>query len=106
MAWELEGTDDFEAWYAGLSGAEQADVIAVVDLLEEKGPHLDHPYTSGISTSRHAHMRELRIQHAGRPYRVLYALRSPTLCHSVAGWRQDGQRSPVRRTCAESRPSV
>jgi hypothetical protein len=31
------------------------------------------PHSSGVETSRHAHMRELRIQHEGRPYRVLYA---------------------------------
>lgn len=31
------------------------------------------PHSSGIETSRHKHMRELRIQHEGRPYRVLYA---------------------------------
>lgn len=33
---------------------------------------IDRPM-SGIETSRHKHMRELRIQHEGRPYRVLYA---------------------------------
>jgi len=31
------------------------------------------PHSSGVETSRHKHMRELRIQHKGRPYRVLYA---------------------------------
>ena len=31
------------------------------------------PHSSGIETSRHKHMRELRIQHEGRPYRVIYA---------------------------------
>jgi hypothetical protein len=31
------------------------------------------PHSSGVGTSRHTHMRELRIQHEGRPYRVLYA---------------------------------
>jgi len=30
-------------------------------------------HSSGAGASRHAHMRELRIQHEGRPYRVLYA---------------------------------
>lgn len=45
----------------------------VVLLLGDRGPQLDHPYSSGITQSRHSHMRELRIQHAGRPYRVLYA---------------------------------
>jgi hypothetical protein len=45
----------------------------VVDLLVEHGPALPFPYSSGIVGSRHRHMRELRIQHHGRPYRVLYA---------------------------------
>jgi hypothetical protein len=31
------------------------------------------PYSSGIAFSRHRHMRELRNQHEGRPYRVLFA---------------------------------
>ena len=31
------------------------------------------PHSSGVETSRHPRMRELRIQHEGRPYRVLYA---------------------------------
>jgi hypothetical protein len=31
------------------------------------------PHSSRIVASRHPHMRELRIQHEGRPYRVLYA---------------------------------
>ena len=42
-------------------------------LLVEKGPHLDHPHSSAIRGSTVGHMRELRKQHAGRPYRVLYA---------------------------------
>lgn len=73
MAWEVEGTDEFGDWFGGLTEAEREDVIAVVDLLVEKGPHLRYPHTTGVVQSRHDHMRELRIQHAGRPYRVLYA---------------------------------
>ena len=45
----------------------------VVELLAEHGPSLPFPYSSGIATSRHRHMRELRVQHEGRLYRVLYA---------------------------------
>jgi len=48
-------------------------VRASVGLLEERGPSLPFPYSSGVVTSRHERMRELRIQHRGRPYRVLYA---------------------------------
>ena len=47
--------------------------VAVVDLLIMLGPQLPFPYSSGIRQSRHGHMRELRIQHGGSPYRVLYA---------------------------------
>lgn len=73
MSWDVEFTDDFEAWWSSLDADEQDDIAAVVGLLEREGPTLRFPYSSGIESSRHPHMRELRIQHAGRPYRVLYA---------------------------------
>lgn len=49
------------------------DVAFVVDLLVQRGPTLEYPYSSAVHGSRHGHMRELRAQHRGRPYRVLYA---------------------------------
>lgn len=73
MEWEVEYTGEFEAWWDGLSEAEQEDVAAYVTLLEKKGPTLPFPYSSDIRGARHTHMRELRVQHKGRPYRVLYA---------------------------------
>ena len=71
--WEVEYTDEFGEWWNGLTEAEQESVDASVRLLEERGPHLGHPHSTGISRSKHPHMRELRVQHQGRPYRVLYA---------------------------------
>ena len=41
-------------------------------LLEGRGVSLGYPYSSAIEGSRHP-LRELRVQHEGRPYRVLYA---------------------------------
>lgn len=73
MEWEVEYTDEFEEWWDGLNEAEQEDVAAYVTLLEKKGPTLPYPYSSDIRGARHTHMRELRVQHKGRPYRVLYA---------------------------------
>ena len=73
MEWDVEFTDVFEDWWNGLDETEQEDVAACVGLLEQKGPSLPHPCSSGIKGSRHDHMRELRIQHAGKPYRALYA---------------------------------
>ncbi|MFM7670856.1 MAG: type II toxin-antitoxin system RelE/ParE family toxin, partial [Betaproteobacteria bacterium] len=48
-------------------------VAASVGLLEERGPNLGFPHSSGITRSTYDHMRELRTQHDGRPYRTLYA---------------------------------
>lgn len=73
MEWDIEVTDEFEAWWNELTEAEQEDITAVVELLAIKGPQLPYPHSSGIQGSKHGHMRELRIQHKGRPYRVLYA---------------------------------
>jgi hypothetical protein len=73
MEWIVEYTDEFGAWWGRLMAEEQEDINAVVILLQRLGPALRFPYTSSIGSSRHSHMRELRIQHAGRPYRVLYA---------------------------------
>jgi len=73
MLWEVEFTDELGVWWDSLSAAEQASIDATVSLLEVNGPNLPFPHCSAIDASRHGHMRELRIQHAGRPYRILYA---------------------------------
>ncbi len=73
MSWEVEYVDEFEAWWNTLDEDEQAKVDASVRLLEDEGPNLSFPHSSGIEGSRHSHMRELRIQVDGRPFRVLYA---------------------------------
>ncbi|MBI2404349.1 MAG: type II toxin-antitoxin system RelE/ParE family toxin [Gemmatimonadetes bacterium] len=73
MAWDVEYTDEFGRWWAGLTEDEQESVAACVELLEALGPQLQFPYSSGVQGSRLDRMRELRVQHAGRPYRVLYA---------------------------------
>jgi hypothetical protein len=73
MEYGVEYTDEFEGWWNGLSAEEQEDISAVVGLLEEKGPSLRRPHVGSIASSRHPNMKELIVQHAGRPYRVLFA---------------------------------
>jgi hypothetical protein len=73
MSWNVEHTDEFGNWWHDLSEAQQNDVTAIVLLLMEQGPQLPFPYSSGITGSRHTHMRELRVQSGGRPVRVFYA---------------------------------
>ena len=73
MAYQVEVSDEFKTWYEDLSEPEQNSVERVVMMLMETGPALGYPQSTGIKDSKFSHMRELRIQHEGRPYRVLYA---------------------------------
>jgi len=73
MECEVEYTDEFEAWWGKLTENEQESITAYVHLLEAKGIALGSPHSSDIRGSKHGHMRELRIQHGGDPYRVFYA---------------------------------
>ena len=73
MNWIVEYTDEFGEWWRDLSEDEQVSLDASVRLLEDRGPHLGFPHSSGINGSKHSHMRELRTQHDGRPFRTLYA---------------------------------
>ena len=90
MAWEVEYTDEFEAWWASLNEAEQVSVAASIGLLEAKGPNLGYPHSSGINGSRHGQMRELRTQHSGRPLRTLYAFDSRRMAILLIGGDKTG----------------
>jgi len=79
VAWDVEFTDEFGEWWESLSEEEQESVRAAVLLLRQRGPALPFPHSTKVVTSRHGVMRELRVQHAGRPYRVLYAF-DPRRC--------------------------
>ena len=67
MAWDVEFTGQFEAWWNSLSEEEQVEVSAKVELLQERGPTLPRPHADVISTSRHANMKELRGKSGGSP---------------------------------------
>src|SRR5215469_15858666 len=72
VSWAIEGTDEFQEWFAGLTAPERLSVAAKIDLLEEKGPDLRRPHVGTLRGSRLANLKELIVQHAGDPYRVLF----------------------------------
>jgi hypothetical protein len=79
VAFDVEYADEFEAWWNGLSEAEQISVSRNVSRLSDEGPALRRPYADTVYGSTFPNMKELRIQHEGRPYRVLYAF-DPRRC--------------------------
>ncbi|MBX3059286.1 MAG: type II toxin-antitoxin system RelE/ParE family toxin [Anaerolineae bacterium] len=91
MNWNVEFTDEFEGWWVTLDESEQDSIAVIVTLLEYRGQFLVYPHSSGIEGSRHNHMRELRIQHKGEPYRVLYAFDPRRSAILLIGGNKSGQ---------------
>ena len=73
MAWALGVTVQFAEWYLLLDVREQRSVRYSLTLLAEAGPLLGRPHVDTIRASRYPNMKELRTQHGGRPYRMLFA---------------------------------
>lgn len=73
MRCEVEYTDEFENWWNELNAKEQATIEAYVRMLQDHGVSLGYPFSSDVRGSRNSQLRELRPQHQGRPYRILYA---------------------------------
>jgi hypothetical protein len=68
---EVVVTDDFLEWGATLDDDTWARVVWGIDLLEQRGLTLGHPYSSAIKGSAYP-LRELRIRAHGRVLRVFY----------------------------------
>ena len=73
MAWEIEGSDEFQKWFRSLRDAERISVARKVDLLEQVGPSLGRPDADRLKGSRYPNMKELIVQHAGDAYRIPFA---------------------------------
>ena len=90
MVWTVEYTDEFDEWWASLDEGEQDSIAVSVTLLEKRGPTLPYPYSSQIQDSKHSHLRELRIQYKGQPYRVLYAFDPRRIAILLIGGNKTG----------------
>ncbi len=69
---EVVVTDEFRGWYEALTLEEQQAGQRLVGMLETDGVALGYPHSSALVGTDHP-IRELRVQHQGRPYRVFYA---------------------------------
>ena len=64
----------------------------VLDILEEQGAHLGRPYVDTIKGSSLPNMKELRVQHAGEPYRILFAFDSKRQAVLLVGGNKAGDK--------------
>lgn len=62
----------FESWLNELDNDEHQSVLASLNLLQEYGYNLARPYADTIKGSKINNLKELRIQHDGRPLRAFF----------------------------------
>lgn len=73
MIWEIIFHKEFEEWFFDRDVEVQKAIAIVLDVLEEQGAGLGRPYVDTIKGSTFTNMKELRVQHDGNPYRILFA---------------------------------
>jgi hypothetical protein len=71
VAWEVEYTDEFAAWWVTITAVEEENVAEAVEKLEERGPALGRPFVDTVTGSRHVNMKELRPRRGN--IRILFA---------------------------------
>lgn len=68
------GIELIAGWLASLDDDSRAQVVAAIELLEDRGPQLGRPIVDTVSSSRHRNMKELRPGSSGRSeLRVIFA---------------------------------
>jgi hypothetical protein len=93
MTWEAEVSDEFYESYSGLGTAERISVAEGVGMLEENGPGLGRPFVDTLNGSVFPNMKELRVQHQGRPYRILFAFDPRRSAYLILGGDKTGDKN-------------
>lgn len=65
-------TEHFTIWLESLSDDEQESVLFVIGALKQHGYNLNRPYADTIKGSKLNNLKELRIQHNGKPFRAFF----------------------------------
>lgn len=73
MDWTVDFHDDFVWEYRNLPLEVQDELLAVVRLLERFGPQLGRPRVDTLNDSRHANMKEVRVDAADGVWRFAFA---------------------------------
>jgi len=73
MIWEIVFHKEFAQWWSSQSESLQDSMTMTLNLLEEHGTTLGRPYVDTIKGSALNNLKELRVQHQGLPYRLLFA---------------------------------
>jgi hypothetical protein len=70
--WEIVLHKHFESWFFEQLEDLQDSIAMVFEILESEGTSLGRPYVDTLKGSSLPNLKELRVQHKGAPYRLLF----------------------------------
>ena len=72
--WKVITLDQFDQWFLSLDEAAQESILVGLYKLQEFGPMLGRPDVDTLTgTKKFKNLKELRVQHKGKPYRIFFA---------------------------------
>lgn len=72
--WSVVTVDCFDRWFLSLDETEQESVLVGLLKLQAIGPQLGRPDVDSLKGNlKVKNLKELRVQHRGKPYRLLFA---------------------------------
>ena len=72
--WNVVTVDRFDEWFLTLDDSEQKSILTGIFKLQELGPTLGRPDVDTLAgTKKVKNLKELRVQHSGKPYRIFFA---------------------------------
>lgn len=72
--WTVITTELFNEWLEQQDQSTQEKVLAALVVLEQQGPSLGRPLVDTVYDSKFTNMKELRVQHRGKPLRAFLHL--------------------------------
>jgi hypothetical protein len=71
--WNVIYDDDFDTWFSLQDDDVQDAILKLAVMITRLGPQLGRPRVDTIKSSNYDNMKELRVQHKGKPWRILFA---------------------------------
>jgi hypothetical protein len=72
-SWTIRFCEEFEAEFLALAASVRIEIAAVMEILEERGPVLGRRWVDTLDGSKHANMKEIRVDADGGVWRIAFA---------------------------------
>jgi len=100
MEWQVLLDTDFKVWLLEQEQDVQVAIFAHIGLLKAFGPSLGRPQVDTLKGSRLVNLKELRVQHRGEPWRVLFVFDPKRRAILLVGGNKQGDARWYRRAIA------